>query len=92
MCEWLKWVIKPMESKENEWFDSHYSAQDVQPIEYMQMTMSKNEFIGFLRGNIIKYISRIGKKDEPLKEAEKVLRYSQWLVKALQGETINPRE
>ena len=40
MCEWLKLVIKPMESKENEWFDSHYSAQEVQPIEYMQMTMS----------------------------------------------------
>ena len=73
------------------WYDEHYQG-DIQPIEYMQAQFSKQEFIGGLLFNIIKYSSRLGKKDDPLKEARKILRYSQWLVEALEGKKINPRE
>lgn len=73
------------------WYDEHYQG-DIQPIEYMQAQFSKQEFIGGLLFNIIKYSSRLGKKDDPLKEARKILRYSQWLVDVLEGKKINPRE
>ena len=34
-------------------YDEHYKGA-VQPIELMRAQMSKEEFMGFLRGNIIK--------------------------------------
>ena len=76
---------------EDEHFDSHYSGA-VQPIEFMQTQMQPSEFIGFLKGNIIKYIARMGKKDDPAKEVAKIKRYAEWLEKALRGEKIDPRD
>lgn len=82
---------KNLDGHTTKWYDEHYQG-DIQPIEYMQAQFSKQEFIGGLLFNIIKYSSRLGKKDDPLKEARKILRYSQWLVEALEGKKINPRE
>lgn len=70
--------------------NSHYETA-VQPIEFMQANMTPEEFVGFLKGNIIKYAGRCGRKDEPLKEAKKIKQYAGWLVEALEGKTINPR-
>ena len=51
-------------------YDDHYQG-DVEPIELMQAQMTREAFMGFLRGNIIKYASRFGKKDNEstIKEA-----------------------
>lgn len=70
--------------------NKHY-VSDHQPIETMQANMTNEEFIGFLKGNIIKYACRCGKKDEPLKEAEKIKQYAEWLCVALSDGTIDPR-
>ena len=75
---------------EKEHYDEHYQG-DVQPIELMQSVMSTEAFMGFLRGNIIKYICRLGKKDEVAKETTKILRYAEWLDKVAKGEKVNPR-
>jgi hypothetical protein len=42
---------------------THYKDMAVQPWDVMQIVLSKDEFIGFLKGNIIKYSMRQGKKD-----------------------------
>lgn len=70
--------------------NSHYQTT-IQPIETMQSNMSPEAFQGYLRGNVIKYACRIGKKDEQLKEAKKILEYAKWLVESIEGKTINPR-
>lgn len=70
--------------------NKHYIS-DHQPIETMQSNMTHDEMIGFLKGNIIKYACRCGKKDEPLKEAEKIKQYADWLCIILSGGTIDPR-
>lgn len=70
--------------------NKHY-VSDHQPIETMQSNMTHDEMIGFLKGNIIKYACRCGKKDEPLKEAEKIKQYAEWLCIVLSGGTIDPR-
>lgn len=70
--------------------NKHYVSEH-QPIETMQSNMTHDEMIGFLKGNIIKYACRCGKKDEPLKEAEKIKQYAEWLCIVLSGGTINPR-
>lgn len=77
--------------KDNPHHDSHYQTEH-QPIEVMQANMTKEELIGFLKGNIIKYACRCGRKDDALKEADKIKRYAAWLVDVLQGKTIDPRK
>ena len=68
----------------------HYQVSDMQPIEIMQSYMPKEQFLGLLRGNVIKYILQMGHKDDKLKEAEKACQYAEWLVKALKDEKIVP--
>ena len=79
---------------------AHYTAKEEankhyvtahQPIEVMQANMTRDELIGFLKGNIIKYACRCGRKDAPLKEAEKIKQYAEWLCVVLSGGTIDPR-
>ena len=41
----------------------HYRSKDVQPWTAMQSWMTAEEFEGFLRGNVIKYIARYKDKD-----------------------------
>ena len=78
-------------TNEPKYYDNHYQGS-IQPIEYMQENMSRDELIGFIKGNIIKYVSRLGKKDDVQKEATKIYRYAEWLQKVCAGEKINPRE
>lgn len=42
---------------------SHYKQMPMQPWDVMQAVMTHQEFVGFLKGNIIKYSMRAGRKD-----------------------------
>ena len=68
-------------------YDEHYQGA-VQPIQLMQAQMSKEAFMGFLRGNIIKYASRMGKKDKEAKETAKILQYALWLHQIAQDKDL----
>lgn len=70
----------------------HYQVGAVQPIEYCQMVLTPEEFVGAMKFNVIKYVSRCGHKDAPVKEADKIVQYAKWLRKSLNGETIKPME
>lgn len=74
-------------------YDDHYQG-DVEPIELMQAQMTREAFMGFLRGNIIKYASRFGKKDNEstIKEAAKIRVYAEWLEVAAMGDVVNTHE
>ncbi len=71
----------------------HYINDAMQPIEIMQMTFSHEEMLGFLKGNIIKYSFRAGKKqgESAEKDLNKVKQYKMWLDIVLKGGVINPR-
>lgn len=73
------------ESKE----DQHYHG-DIQPIKLMESQMTPEEFMGYLRGNIIKYCSRFGKKENAdiADEARKIQKYAEWLHEAAKGEKV----
>lgn len=53
----------------------HYKSQKVQPWDAMEAWMPPDQFKGFLRGNVIKYIARCDKKGgaEDLKKARHYL-------------------
>lgn len=89
--KWEPAVDETADVSKNNNYDQHYICAH-QPIETMQANMSRDEFIGFLKGNIIKYVCRLGKKDDAKKEAAKIRRYSEWLEQAVNGKTIDPRK
>lgn len=72
---------------------THYGG-DIQPLELMQSQMSKEEFQGFLKGNVIKYVSRAGKKfgSSEIEDLSKAKRYLDWLIQSVENKTINPRK
>ena len=42
---------------------NHYKEMAVQPWELMEAVLTHAEFVGFLKGNVIKYAMRAGRKD-----------------------------
>jgi hypothetical protein len=82
-------VCKP--DDDGKYHDAHYANMaGLEPIELMQLVMSREEFIGFLKGNIIKYTMRAGHKqgEAAEKDIAKAKRYKQWLMEMLYIEKI----
>ena len=52
----------------------HYKEMGVQPWDVMEAVLTPEEFRGFLRGNVIKYAMRAGRK-EGSDDAGKALHY-----------------
>lgn len=61
---------------------NHYKSQDIQPWDYMEACMTEEQFIGYLRGNVIKYVSRYDKKGG-IQDIDKALQYLNKLRSAL---------
>ena len=71
--------------------DKHYRETVVEPILVMQALFSHDEFIGFLKGNILKYRLRAGHKgeeEEMKSDLDKIHVYEEWLERAKKGERI----
>jgi len=61
---------------------SHYRDMQMQPWDVMQAVLTPEEFRGFLKGNVIKYAMRQGKK-EGTDDAGKAQHYAQKLAEVL---------
>ena len=42
---------------------NHYKDMPIQPWHVMESVLTRDEFIGFLKGNVIKYSLRAGRKE-----------------------------
>jgi hypothetical protein len=62
----------------------HYKSKKVQPWDAMESWMSPEQFEGFLRGNVIKYIARYKDKDG-LKDVQKARHYLDKLIECLEA-------
>lgn len=67
---------------------THYKDMAIQPWEVMETILTHEEFVGFLKGNFIKYSMRIGKKEGANHDAEKARHYKAKLneIKSVQCE------
>lgn len=55
---------------------SYYCGNGMSPIDSMKLGLiSKEEYIGFLKGNVIKYTIRCGKKDDAISDIDKAIHY-----------------
>ena len=62
----------------------HYASKAVQPWDAMGAWMSPEQFEGYLRGNVIKYMARYTDKDG-LKDVRKAGHYLERLIEHLEG-------
>ena len=58
----------------------HYTDGGIETIDYIKAKLSREEYIGYLRGNILKYTSRLGKKDNITQEVGKIGWYTRELA------------
>lgn len=65
---------------------SHYKDMTIQPWEVMETVLTHTEFVGFLKGNLIKYSLREGKKEGANHDGEKALHYKEKLEELGYGE------
>lgn len=90
--EYTAWeAIEPKQSSGLAINQKHYQVGEKQPIEIMQAYLSSEQFNGWLKANVIKYVLRIGHKSNDREDAGKLSQYAKWLCQAMDGEKINPR-
>ena len=63
----------------------HYGGDTTyECIKVLKNWMSKDEYIGFCKGNTLKYLARVGKKDKALQEYKKAAWYLNKLIEAME--------
>ena len=62
---------------------AHYTTGGIETIDYIKSKLSTEEYCGYIKGNLIKYSSRLGLKDDPIQEAGKIVWYATELQKYL---------
>ena len=62
--------------------NNYYDIGGVSVIDYIEAKLTPSEYIGFLKGNIIKYISRAGYKNssDEVSDLKKARQYLEWLI------------
>lgn len=64
----------------------HYTQGGIETIDFMKAKLSPDEFIGYLKGSVIKYISRARAKGKELEDYKKAQWYLNKLVDTVEKE------
>jgi hypothetical protein len=64
----------------------HYKGE-IECIAAIKASMSKSQFVGYLKGNVIKYLWRYDRKNG-LEDLEKANVYLSWLIAENQKESL----
>ena len=64
----------------------HYKLNglDIESVDVIRAVLTAEEFRGWCKGNAIKYLMRLGKKDKEIQDAKKSIKFLEWLVKELE--------
>jgi hypothetical protein len=65
---------------------THYQA-DIDVIEFCRQHFTDEEFKGAMKFNLIKYPTRLGRKDDVVKELDKIIDYAQRYKEVLENGT-----
>lgn len=63
---------------------SHYTSGGIECIEAIKASMSKDEYKGYLKGNVLKYVWRYKNKNNPDEDLKKAKVYLEWLLKEIE--------
>lgn len=62
----------------------HYASGEIECIDAIRASMTKEAFCGYLKGNVQKYMWRYEKKINPVEDIKKARWYSERLIKELE--------
>lgn len=65
---------------------SHYTSGGIETIDYMEAKSTPEEFRGHLRLTTLKYLSRVGLKDDTLQDLKKAAWYLNKLIEVVDQE------
>ena len=68
---------------------SHYNTKGVECIEAIEASMSEQEFQGYLKGNVMKYMWRYTYKGKPVEDLKKAEWYLQKLIASVDSTCYN---
>lgn len=63
---------------------SHYTQGGIECIEAIKAALTEDEFVGFLKGQMLKYTWRSGHKDDIIQDTKKSIWYANYLVHFVQ--------
>ena len=63
----------------------HYKVGGIETIQFIKAKLTKEEYIGYLRGNVLKYASRLGAKNNASEDAGKMAWYAKQLEQSMKG-------
>lgn len=88
ICEATPGRIKTVEDNVNQ--PNHYKLDglDVEVLDVIKAVLTKEQFEGFLHGNVIKYTLRTNKKNG-VEDLEKAHKYLGWLIDSKNGLKLN---
>ena len=73
---------KKGEPEDNVNHPKHYNVGDIEVIEYIKDKLTKEEYIGYCMGNVIKYVSRYKHKNDK-EELSKAMVYLSWAIEVM---------
>jgi len=76
--------IGPIESHS----PAHYK-KSIETIDAIRSWLGDVAFVQYCRGQVIRYASRLGDKDESVKEARKLEVYARWMRETLEGKGLS---
>ena len=59
---------------------AHYNQGEIEAIDAIRAQLSEEEWRGYLRGTVAKYLWRLGRKDALEQDARKLRWYASWLT------------
>lgn len=66
---------------------NHYKIGGIETIDFIEAKLSPEEFAGYCRGNMLKYIARAGHKDDAGQDMRKALWYGERWLRARDAST-----
>ena len=67
----LEAITKPAAAADAVNSPEHYNMLDIEAINLIEMSMTKEEFLGYLKGNVLKYIIRYKHKGNASEDLDK---------------------
>jgi hypothetical protein len=64
---------------------SHYKSGGIEAIEGIEASMGPEAFVGYLKGNIMKYMWRYERKGKPVEDLKKARWYLDRLIQKVEG-------
>lgn len=71
---------------------TYYDAGGIETLDIIKAKLTPEEYQGYLKGNAIKYASRMAFKGTPERDAEKAAYYSHFLNEAMRNPDEAPKD